>query len=34
MRERLRNMKCSNQDGKRVLRATNPIAVHSQTSLQ
>ena len=34
LRERSRNTMCSNQDGKRVLRATNPIAVPSRTSLQ
>ena len=33
-RKRSRNMKCTNQDSKRVLRATNPIAVPSRTSLQ
>ena len=33
-RERSRNAKFSNQDSQRVLRATNPIAVPSRTSLQ
>ena len=33
-RERSRNTKCLDQDSKRVLIVTNPIAVPSRTSLQ